>query len=72
MTAHPLISNATNAPSRNTLLGLPSGEGLGRRVDWRSRVETVRSNLTKRQIDVPMFNVGAGELEGLAHRLRQK
>jgi hypothetical protein len=32
----------------------PLGEGLG-----------VRSNLTKRQIEVTMFNVGAGKLEGL-------
>ena len=59
MTIHSPISKATDSP-------LPSGEGLGRRVDLRSRVETVRSNLTKRQIDVTMFACGVEKLEGLA------
>lgn len=64
MTTHPPFSDATDSPSRSTPLGLPLGEGLGRRVEL---VETVMSNLTKRQIEVTMFACGVemlGRLEG--------
>lgn len=58
MTTHPLISNATDSPSRIT----PVGEGLGRRVEL---VETVRSKLTKTQIEVTMCVTGVRTLECL-------
>ena len=52
MTAHYLISNATDSP-------LPLGEGLG------VRSKRVRSNLTKRQIEVTMFVCGIEKLDDL-------
>ena len=57
MAFHHLISNATDSP-------LPVGEGLG------VRSKRVRSNLTKRQIEVTMFAAGVEKLEGLALRLQ--
>lgn len=60
MTIHAPISNATNPP-------LPLGEGLG------VRSKRVRSNLTKRQIEVTMFEAGIGTLEDfIIYRLTNK
>ena len=59
MTAHHPISNATDSPSRSTLLGLPVG-----RVPFRVEGLGVRS-MTKRQIEVTMFVAGVEKLEGL-------
>jgi len=62
MTTRPPISNATDSP-------LPAGEGLGVRSLKAMAVSTEKTvemmELTKKQIEVTMFAVGAAKLKQL-------
>ena len=56
---HHLVPNATDSP-------LPVGEGLGAALSLSKRV---RSNLTKRQIEVTILACGTGMIGELGNRL---